>query len=316
MISGSSGSGTDPQRWFLYLPVWATTKPPCSSEGSGSGGSASGSGVASSGVASSGSGGSEDSGRSGASSASGGSGGSGGGSGSAGSGASGGSGGSAGSGGSGGGGGGSGGGGGGSGGSGGPSLESSGNCFLHGTLVTLADGSLRPIEKVRPGDHVRSVQLPGLEIDVPRRSQYDWLARGTSLPSDHVEAVVDSVRLGSHDGFIVLNRRLKCTPEHPLLIRRGNDLGFASAELVGPGDELALAGGAFEAVRDVDHVPGRVKTVSIHVPRTNVYLADGAWAHNDVPLPPSLLSSSSGSASSGSESSGSGKSSGSSWGGI
>ncbi len=319
MTSGSSGP--EPQRWFLYVPVWATTKPPCTSGNSESGGGSSSSpGPSSSGLASSGSEVSGSSGGSGGassgdrssgagSSAASGSGSSGGASGSGG--------GSGGSGGGGSGGGGSGGGGSGGGGSGGgPSLESSGNCFLHGTLVTLADGTLRPIERVRPGDLVRSVRLAGLEVDVLRRSQYEWLARGASVPADHVDAVIGSVRLGTHDGFVVINGRVKCTPEHPLLVRRGEDLGFASAELVEPGDSLALARG-FEVVRSVVRVAERVETVSIHVPGTNVFLADGAWVHNDMPLPPTLLSSSSGSGSSGSGASGSSggeKASGSSWG--
>ena len=166
---------------------------------------------------------------------------------------------------------------------------------------------------------MRSVNLAGLEVDVLRRSQYEWLARGASVPADHVDAEIGSVRLGTHEGFVVVNGRVKCTPEHPLLVRRGDDLGFASAELVEPGDSLAIAGG-FEVVRSVVRVAERVETVSIHVPGTNVFLADGAWVHNDMPLPPTLLSSSSGSGSSGSGASGSSgssggeKASGSSWG--
>ena len=65
--------------------------------------------------------------------------------------------------------------------------------------------------------------------------------------------------------------------------------------------------------------PSRVRTVALHVPGTNTYLADGVWTHNDLSGPmsqsASAVSSLSDSGSSSSGSSSASKSSGSSFSG-
>lgn len=112
------------------------------------------------------------------------------------------------------------------------------------------------------------------------------------------------------DGFVVLNGRVKCTPEHPILVRRDDQWGFVSAEFIEVGDALFLEGLGEELVATVERIADRVRTVALHVPLTNTLLVDGVWAHNDTGLTQLTSTSSSGSSSS---SSGSGKSSGSSF---
>ncbi|MCL4742286.1 MAG: hypothetical protein KJZ54_08790 [Phycisphaerales bacterium] len=208
---------------------------------------------------------------------------------------SGGSGSSSGSGGSGGGGGSSGGGGGGGGG---------GNCFLFGTLVRLADGRLAPIERVRSGDEVASLDVPGLARDADWPAQYQWHAIGDGILCPRPSCVA-KVRHGTHGGFYLINGRVKATFEHPFLIRRGGATGFCSAELLRIGDRLVRHDLADEPVVSIERIDRTVRTVALHVPGTNVYVADGVFVHNDA------LSSGSGSGSS--SSSGGGKSSGSSF---
>ncbi|MBL9120875.1 MAG: hypothetical protein JNL80_13270 [Phycisphaerae bacterium] len=101
---------------------------------------------------------------------------------------------------------------------------------------------------------------------------------------------------------------MKCTPEHPILIRRDDQWGFVSAEFVEVGAALFLDGLGEEVLANVERIAGRVRTVAIHVPTTNTLLVDGVWAHSDISL--SALSPTSTSSSS---SSGSSKSSGSSF---
>lgn len=132
-------------------------------------------------------------------------------------------------------------------------------------------------------------------------------------------ARVSRVQLGEHDGFFFINGRIGTQPqatfEHPFLMRRdhsgGEAWGFCAAELLRAGDVLITQqpnatgdGLAEEPIVTIEKIGGRVRTVSICVPGTNTYLADGAWTHNTGP---SILSSTSGSSSSssGSKSSGS-----------
>lgn len=212
----------------------------------------------------------------------------------------------------------SGGGSGGSSGSGGGSGGSSGggggggggNCFLYGTLVRLANGMLVPIERLRPGDEVASLDVPGLARDADWQAQYQWRFTGAAAPRPCASRIAN-VRRGTHNGFYLINGRVKATFEHPFLIRRGNETGFCSAELLHVGDRLVREGLADEPIASIERIERAVRTVALHVPGTNVYLADGVWVHNDT------LSSGSGggSSSSGGGAGSSSKSSGSSFGG-
>jgi intein/homing endonuclease len=122
---------------------------------------------------------------------------------------------------------------------------------------------------------------------------------------------VASVKLGEHTGFVVINRRIKATPEHPFLMRRGDEWGFSSAEFIKKGDYLIGERLAEELVETVERIDAPTRTVAIHIPSTNTFSAEGVWVHNDMPA--TAHSSGSGSSSSGSGSgSGSSSSSGSS----
>jgi hypothetical protein len=132
-------------------------------------------------------------------------------------------------------------------------------------------------------------------------------------------ARISQVRLGEHDGFFLINRRIKATLERPFLVRRDDEWGFCSTDQLRVGDRLIAAGanGTLdeEPIDAIERIAGRVRTVALLVPATNTYLADGAWAHNDassgsasdsgLTISAFSSSSSSWSSSSGSKSSGS-----------
>lgn len=93
------------------------------------------------------------------------------------------------------------------------------------------------------------------------------------------------IRIGEHDGFYVINGRIKATFEHPFLVRRDEEWGFCSAEMLAVGDHLiTLVDGALdeERIDSLERIDGVVRTVAIHVPGTNTYLAEDVWTHNDA----------------------------------
>jgi hypothetical protein len=118
---------------------------------------------------------------------------------------------------------------------------------------------------------------------VPYKAQYQWLSQWGMRGTKPTVARVRSVKLGEHHGFVVINRRIKATPEHPFLVRRGDEWGFVSAEFIKKGDYLIGERLAEELVQSVDRVDAPTRTVSIYVPGTNVYSAEGVWTHNDLP---------------------------------
>ena len=139
-----------------------------------------------------------------------------------------------------------------------------------------------PIESLQPGDVVLSLAVPGLDVDVPFRAQYDWQSTEGLVDARIRQAEVSQVTLGEHDGFFVINGRIKVTFEHPFLVRRGDQWGFCSADLLRIGDTLVTPDLIEEPINTIERISGRVRTVSITIPGTNTYLADGAWVHNDL----------------------------------
>jgi len=185
-----------------------------------------------------------------------------------------------------------------------------GNCFLHGTLVRLAGGGLVPIERLKPGDEVASLDMPGLARDADWQAQYQWRVTGVAAPRPCASHIAD-VRRGTHHGFYLINGRVKATFEHPFLIRRDGETGFCSAALLRVGDQLVRHDLADEPIASIERIDRTVRTVALHVPGANVYLADGVWVHNDA----AGSSSGGGGSSSGGGAGSSSKSSGSSFGG-
>ncbi len=118
---------------------------------------------------------------------------------------------------------------------------------------------------------------------MPYKAQYQWLSHWGMRGTKPTVARVQSVKLGEHHGFIVINRRVKATPEHPFLVRRGDEWGFVSSEFIKKGDYLIGERLAEELVESVVRVDAPTRTVSIYVPGTNVYSAEGVWTHNDLP---------------------------------
>lgn len=128
-----------------------------------------------------------------------------------------------------------------------------------------------------------TIKVPGLEVDVPFRAQYQWLSHHGMRGTIPTVGRVASVKLGEHTGFVVINRRIKATPEHPFLVRRGDEWGFSSAEFIKKGDYLIGERLAEELVETADRIDAPTRTVAVHIPGTNTFSAEGVWVHNDLP---------------------------------
>ncbi len=168
----------------------------------------------------------------------------------------------------------------------------------------------------RPSNDEQSLVVPGVKTDASFIAQYESFSTWGHDVAKMRSGRVSHLSIGEHDGFYVINRRIKATFEHPFLVRRGDAWGFCSVELLQVGDCLVTPtadGFGEERIDTLERIDGRVRTVAIRVPGTNTYLAEGVWTHNDLSsssgpiltdITHSSSSSSSGS-SSGSKSSGS-----------
>ncbi len=147
--------------------------------------------------------------------------------------------------------------------------------------MQLENGSKTPIENLKAGDKLASLQITGMSTDASYPAQYQWLSSfgiSTSVPRS---ATVAEVTFGEHTGFFVINSRIKVTFEHPFMVRRGDEWGFCSADLLKLGDYLVREDQSEEKIESIERYDEKVSTVSIHVSDTNTFLAEGIWVHDN-----------------------------------
>ncbi|MHC5054459.1 MAG: right-handed parallel beta-helix repeat-containing protein [Planctomycetota bacterium] len=170
-------------------------------------------------------------------------------------------------------------------------------CFVAGTPVRMADGTLKSIESIRPGDWVLSRNQDGTGGLVPSQ-----VARTFSRRVDHLRVIRirqtrpmgrtrersarrSLARSDGHEGedgdpdgptTIVYT-----TDDHPFWVEGA---GWVAASLLGSESGLAGAGGTLRcssALRET--VPGGVVVYNFEVARTHTYFvgACSVWVHND-----------------------------------
>jgi len=149
-------------------------------------------------------------------------------------------------------------------------------CFLPDTLITMADGSQRPISTIKTGERVASFIVSGLD---PTKEDAWRTWQTASLTLRAAPATVKLVFVQRFDGYFqVLD--LKVTYEHPLLIRRNGIWAFREVQSLLKGDML-WKNGMVVPIDRVLYMRGEVETYNLNVEETDVYLANGFMAHNN-----------------------------------
>ncbi len=132
--------------------------------------------------------------------------------------------------------------------------ERGGGCFLPGTKVTMADGSLLSIEDVKVGDRVKTLNSQG-----------------------HVTtARVSATHQDSSVGYITVNDSLRLTPDH-LLSVNGT---WQEAARLKPGDYLRSESGSLN-VTSVFYQAALTPVYNLTVEDEHTFLAENIWVHNE-----------------------------------
>jgi hypothetical protein len=134
------------------------------------------------------------------------------------------------------------------------------SCFLPGTQVRMADGTLKPIETIRPGDIVLS---------------YD-LMNNKAVPEAVTELLVHPETPG---GYLVINNRLNVTGNHPMWTANRN--AWIRADHLMVGDQFVGADGTRETIHTISHVDGTYTTYNLHLTGGNHnYFTEDILVHN------------------------------------
>jgi len=165
-------------------------------------------------------------------------------------------------------------------------------CFLQGTEISLANGSIKNIEDIVIGDIVQSY----VASDNPNEIGEYKPGEVTDIDHRHNVGVHESacISLGDIAGVYNINGSdLKFTPEHPILTKRGwaalapllPQEPWASQQeevlILTVGDSI-LNDGKWELVETIEHTPMDVNTpvYNITVAEHHTYIANNVVVHN------------------------------------
>ncbi|UCG95301.1 MAG: hypothetical protein JSV92_04645 [archaeon] len=132
-------------------------------------------------------------------------------------------------------------------------------CFLEGTKITMKEGDEKEIEKIRKGDVVLSYNL---EKDVIENSE---VLKTFKHSEDE-----------SMDYFIIINDKIKVTPNHPIFLKGE----WKEAGTLEEGDKIFRRDGRLVAVNNIKRVKRKVKTYNLEVAKNHNYFAERFLVHN------------------------------------
>ena len=110
-----------------------------------------------------------------------------------------------------------------------------GGCFIEGTMVTLSDGTQKPIEQLVIGDILKSYNIDTLPLYSDDETVLNTWSSNNILGNSDV-ATVTSIVPDTAYGIIILNNSLKTTSRHRHLIKRDGVWSFIQAYQVVVGD--------------------------------------------------------------------------------
>jgi hypothetical protein len=132
-----------------------------------------------------------------------------------------------------------------------------GGCFVAGTKVSLADGGQKNIEDLRVGDEVATLE--------------------NETSPTKAKSVIQGVSFHDVEGYLLINGKLKVTPEHKLFV--SGEWKLAGEARVG--DFLINERGEAEKVAAIKYVKAKgTRVYNIIVGRYHTYFAEGYYVHN------------------------------------
>jgi len=155
-------------------------------------------------------------------------------------------------------------------------------CLTADTPVTLADGSILEIGDIEEGMKLKGYSIDGL-LPSSEMNFLDW--NSETLDVSEIEVTVQNIVYSfSEKIYNINNGTLKCTAEHPFLVKTLNDeYKFVVAHLLREGDSLIKStenGVIEELISSINIEMESSEIVTIDVEDVDTYLANGYITHN------------------------------------
>lgn len=132
-----------------------------------------------------------------------------------------------------------------------------GGCFTGETLITMSDRTKKMISDVKIGDTI-----------LTRRSAGD---------NSMVEARVSNKLVHLVDDLLVINNKLKVTPEHIIFVNGR----WQAAGQVAVGDYLTDESGSMVRIESIQHLLDPVRVYNLQIQTYHTFFANGIYVHNE-----------------------------------
>jgi superfamily I DNA/RNA helicase len=161
-------------------------------------------------------------------------------------------------------------------------------CLVEGTLVTMADGTRRPIEAIRPGDEVLSALGDGAFGGATvKKAHRGWATEGVAITTRSGRRIVSTPEHVHFAGSVVDLGRTTTSNDHrsqdsalAVLARLG--LPTLRAQFVEPGMAMWDETGSADTVDRVQQTVLHAPVYDFDVDRTHNFVANGLVTHNSV----------------------------------
>src|SRR5687767_11693702 len=158
-------------------------------------------------------------------------------------------------------------------------------CLVAGTQVSMADGSRKPIESVRPGDQVlscyadgsfRAAEVVETHSSVVRRNVVEITTRNGRILASTPEH--------SHFAYASDEELALASPNRPMRLRSGAvEFREYPAGAIKPGMVMLQSDGLTDMVKTVEHFPSPgTKVFDLDVVPTHNFVAGGLVTHNSI----------------------------------
>ena len=148
-----------------------------------------------------------------------------------------------------------------------------GGCFVQGTPIVMADGSLKNIEDVTSGESVKSFRHSSLSLE--EDAYKSWTATEIGSGSFGTSNVVTVTDPHEHTNYYWINYNLKVTNEHPMLAFKDGVFKFVQVQDLRVGDFLICENGTREEIFAIPKITQSCITHNMDVEDDDTYVVKG-----------------------------------------
>ena len=150
--------------------------------------------------------------------------------------------------------------------------------FVHGTNLTLSDGTEKKVEDIEVGDVLKSFKDTNLDENATN-PHLSWTSN-TLENASHGTCTVQGINIVEAESFYIINTRLHVTGTHYILVLRGAEYSWKQVKDLQPGDYMIKDGLTLEKITSVQPFTNEVDVYTFDTETADSYIAEGVVVYD------------------------------------